>query len=168
MANKLLKLLEVLKAWTMGCKCISLNYCINLCTGWGNTSWCNKHPINFNVLTFVIPIFHPQWVEVPDDRQPFPQAAQGSSLPFIFGFATHVASRLSHLSASACTEGRIMEDYTLGGFPFRSHCSRSPCSHTDSCKEAEKCAVLPCTWRIGNGLGTDNDCIYIMHEFQRI
>ena len=130
-----------------------LNYCINLCTGWGNTSWCNKHPINFNVLTTQQSVFHLHsgWVYL-IGRQPSTGRLRDPVSFYLLALPHVVSKVISFICIQpAQKEGswRIIPWEVF--LSVHIHFPRTQWPHP-AAKEAEKCS-LAVHWRRGNGPG---------------
>lgn len=138
-----------------------LNYCINLCTGWGNTSWCNKHPINFNVLTTQPSVFHLHsgWVYL-IGRQPSTRWLRDPASFYLLALLHVISKVISFICIQpAQKEGsrRIIpwEVFLSIHIQF----PRTQWPHP-AAKEAEKCS-LAATEEEEMGLGTDSQAVSI-------
>lgn len=135
-----------------------LNYCINLCTGWGNTSWCNKHPINFNVLTTQPSVFHLHsgWVYL-IGKQP---STRDPASFYLLALPRVISKVISFICIQPAQKEGSWGLY-LGrfSFPFTFNFPE-PSGHTQLQRRLRN-AVLLSTEEEEMGLGTDSQAVSI-------
>ena len=138
-----------------------LNYCINLCTGWGNTSWCNKHPINFKVLTTQQSVFclHSGWVYL-ISRQPSTRRLRDPASFYLLAPPLVVSKVISFI----CIQPAQRKDHGglyLGwfSFPFTFNFPE-PSGHTQRQSRLRN-AVLLCAEEEEMGLGAESQAVSI-------